>query len=280
MDSSPSGNRYPLNVELPSLKSLFIEIRFGDTVLSTGTATLIAKNKSSRCALVTNRHNVTGRHQTTNACLSKTAGVPDNIVVHLHRSAPHVGEWKTLTLPLYRPNGEPFWIEHPTLGAGADVVALNIRWGDDVLCLPYYIEPGIDRIGMLVTPAEAVSVIGFPFGLSTAGKLPVWATRFLAQEIALVNDNHPVFLIDCRSRQGQSGAPVIAFRSSGYRKLIDGRITSSLATEVAWEFLGIYSGRINAESDLGMVWHADFLTALVDAAESDYVTRAAARARS
>ncbi|PZP90620.1 MAG: hypothetical protein DI587_38160 [Variovorax paradoxus] len=58
------------------------------------------------------------------------------------------------------------------------------------------------------------------------------------------------------------------------------QITSSLAKEVAWEFLGIYSGRINAESDLGMVWHADFLTALVDAAESDYLTRAAARSRS
>jgi hypothetical protein len=53
---------YPLSVELPSLKSLFIEMYFGDQKLSTGTAVLVAKDRSSHCALVTNRHNVTGRN--------------------------------------------------------------------------------------------------------------------------------------------------------------------------------------------------------------------------
>ncbi|WP_446809656.1 hypothetical protein ACH50O_20765 [Methylomonas sp. 2BW1-5-20] len=268
-----TSDRYPLNIELPSLKSLFIEICFGEVILSTGTAVLAAKNRRSRCAIITNRHNVTGRHQETGECLSKTLGTPDNIIIHFHRSKPHIGEWLKLRLPLYRDSGEPFWIEHPILGAKADLVALNVKWGDDVLCLPYYIEKDVDRVGMLVSPAEPVSVIGFPFGISTSGKLPVWATGFLAHELSLVTEENPVFLIDCRSRQDQSGSPVIAFRTSGYRSIKDGKISSSLSAKEAWEFLGIYSGRINPESDLGRVWHADSLATLLDAAENDYETR-------
>ncbi len=273
MKNSEESDTYPLNIELPSLKSVFVELCFGETILSTGTATLVAKNRTSRCAIITNRHNVTGRHQKTNECLSKTLGTPDNIVVYLHRSKPYVGEWLKLKLPLYRNDGGPFWIEHPEMGADADLVALNVRWGDDVLCLPYYIETDQDRVGMLVSPAEPVSVIGFPFGVATSGKLPVWVTGFLAQELSLVSEKNPVFLIDCRSRQGQSGSPVIAFRTSGYRSIKEGRISASLSAKVAWEFLGIYSGRINPDSDLGTVWHVDALAALVDAAETDYENR-------
>lgn len=275
MDEATSVDTvYPLNIEIPTVRSLFIEMCFGEQVLGVGTATLVAKNSKSRCAVVTNRHNVTGRNQDTGACLSKTGGTPDNIVIHFHCSSPHVGSWKPVKLPLYREGGEPYWIEHPELGPRADLVALNIKWGNDVLCLPYYTEqPGADRIGMLISPAEPVSVIGFPFGITTSGKLPVWATGFLAQELALVSRESPVFLIDCRSRQGQSGSPVIAFRTSGYRGVKDGKISSSLSGKKAWEFLGIYSGRVNSESDLGRVWHVNALEALLDEAEADYQRR-------
>ncbi|TOL63423.1 serine protease, partial [Vibrio parahaemolyticus] len=118
--------------------------------------------------------------------------------------------------------------------------------------------------------AEPVSVIGFPFGMSTSGKLPVWATGFLAQELSLISEDDPVFLIDCRTRQGQSGSPVIAFRTSGYRTIKDNRISASLSGRVAWEFLGIYSGRVNAQSDLGRVWHVSALEELLNAAERVY----------
>lgn len=264
---------YPLDVELPSLKALFIEMYFGDQLLSTGTAALMAKNKESRCAIITNRHNVTGRNQDTGKCLSSTAAIPDSIVIHFHCSKPNIGSWRKLKLPLYRKDGSPFWIEHPKLGARADLVALNVKWGSDIICFPYYTELELDRIGMLVSPAETVSVIGFPFGISTSGKLPVWATGFLAQELSLVSEENPVFLIDCRSRQGQSGSPVIAFRTSGFRSIKNGKVSSSLSANKVWEFLGVYSGRVNLESDLGRVWHVSTISALLDAAELDYVTR-------
>lgn len=268
-----SAGTYPFNVEQPSLKSIFIEMYFDEQLLSTGTAILAAQNRESRCAVITNRHNVTGRHQETGKCLSKTLGVPNNIVIHFHCSKPNIGKWLKVKLPLYRDDNSPYWIEHPKLGDKADLVALNVNWGDDVLCLPYYIETNVDRVGMVISPAEPVSVIGFPFGLSTHGKLPVWATGFLAQELDLVTDENPVFLIDCRSRQGQSGSPVIAFRTSGYRSISNGKLSASLSANTAWEFLGIYSGRVNAESDLGRVWHVSAISELLIEAEADYLKR-------
>ncbi len=264
-----------MNIEIPSYKSLFVEMYFRDTRLSSGTATLVANDKESHCAQITARHNVTGRHQDTGECLSKHASVPDGIVIYFHGREESVGtKWKQLRLPLYRDDGSPYWFEHPRLGASADIVALNLNWGDDITKYPYYLETDLDSVSMVISPAETVSVIGFPFGLSHSGKFPIWATGFIAQEMSLVSDENPAFLIDCRTRQGQSGSPVIAFRTSGYRHMHEGRITTTLSANKVWEFLGVYSGRVNAESDLGTVWHVNAIRELLSVAAFDMEKRA------
>ena len=159
-------------MEIPSHKSLFVEMYFKDTLLASGTATLIANDRESHCALVTARHNVTGRHQDTGECLSKHAAVPDSILIHFHGAEELVGsKWKPIRLPLYRDDGSPFWIEHPRLGARADIAALNLSWGKDVTRYPYYLKGDLDNVNLDIGPAETVSVIGFPFGVSKQGKI-------------------------------------------------------------------------------------------------------------
>lgn len=266
--SEPEIKAVP-KVAIPTMKSLFIEMYFGETLLSSGTAFLAANDQQSHCALITNRHNVTGRHQDTGVCLSKTAAIPDHIVIYFHKNGDHIGEWKPIKLPLYRPDGSPFWIEHPRLGSKADAVALNLSWGSDICKMPYYMKTKHDRSNIVVEPAEPVSVIGFPFGLSSFGKFPIWATGFLAQDLDLITPDNPVFLIDCRSRQGQSGSPVIAHRPSGARRKEGNRIVATLSPKSSWEFLGIYSGRISSESDLGLVWHVIVVEELLEEAETD-----------
>lgn len=258
-------------VAVPTLKSLFIEICFEDQCLATGTAILVANDRESHCTLITNRHNVTGRHQETQKCLSPKGGVPDNIIIHFHSGGANPGGWKPIKLPLYRKDGSPWWIEHPRLGAKADIVALNLNWGSDITRYAYYLSTELDRRSIDVGPAETVSVIGFPFGLSSAQRFPIWATGFLAQELELVTPDNPTFLIDCRTRRGQSGSAVIAYRPSGYRSVKDGRPVAHLTPEIVWEFLGVYSGRINEESDLGKVWHISAIEELLGAAEANFV---------
>jgi hypothetical protein len=126
----------------------------------------------------------------------------------------------------------------------------------------------LDRLRMAIGPADAVSVIGFPFGLSSGERFPLWATGSMAQELDFVTPDKPTFMIDCRTRQGQSGSAVIAYRPDGYRVFdSQGRIGNTLTSRKVWEFLGIYSGRVNSESDLGIVWHVSAIEELIAEAE-------------
>lgn len=265
------GSALTLRLEVPSLKSLYIEMYFEDTLLSSGTAFLVANDQSSHCALITNRHNVTGRHQETGECLDKKhCATPDNIRIYFHKPPLDIGEWHCVKLPLYKEDGSQWWIEHPRFGASADVVALNFNWGSDVQKIPYYLKTDLDRANMVVRPAETISVIGFPFGLSSTGRFPIWATGFMAQELGIVTPDNQTFLIDCRTRQGQSGSPVIAYRANVFTYVNDsGQVSTTMsAGTVKWEFLGIYSGRVNPESDLGRVWHVSAIEEVLAAAEA------------
>ncbi len=262
-----------MNVEMPSMKSLFIEMYFNEILLSSGTAILVANDRESHCTLITNRHNVTGKNQDTGKHLSKTLSEPNYIIIHFHKNNTNENEWKKVKLPLYREDETPFWIEHPIFKENADIVALNLNWGDDIIKYPYYLKTKLDRVNMVIVPSETISVIGFPFGLSSYMKFPIWATGFLAQELSLISKENPTFLIDCCTRHGQSGSAVIAYRPSGFRRIDGNKIISELSPSKTWEFLGIYSGRVNSESDLGKVWHVSAIEELYKEATDEYNKR-------
>ncbi len=238
----------------PSFKSLLIQMRFGPQPLSTGTAFIV--QGATGALLITNRHNLTGRHQETNQPLCPMGGVPDNIII-MHNHKGKLGTWLEREEPLYNRDGEPRWREHPKMGPTADFVGLPLSNTADVEFYPY--DPVNTGPDIAVGPAEVLSVVGFPFGITGGGSLAIWATGFVASEPFI--PEQPYFLIDCRSRQGQSGSAVIAHRSGG-------TVTMSYGGAVVFErpvtrFLGIYSGRVNSESDLGIVWKASAIAELV-----------------
>lgn len=241
----------------PSVQSLFIAMQVNGQGLSTGTAFVVATPKGPH--LITNRHNVTGRHQETSAPLSPTGGLPTDIVV-VHNKKGSLGTWVERIEPLFA-NGKPRWVEHPTLGDKADVVALPLSDLADVELYPYDLaNPGPD---LFIAPADTVSVIGFPFGLTAGGVFGVWATGFVASEPDVNFNNLPVLLIDCRSRPGQSGSPVICFRNGGMIPLVGGGAAHFGGP--VWRLVGVYSGRVHGESDLGIVWKLSVVQELVAA---------------
>jgi hypothetical protein len=92
--------------------------------------------------------------------------------------------------------------------------------------------------------------------------LGIWATGFVASEPDVnVYGGMPTMLIDCRTRQGQSGSPVLAYREGGAVAMMNG--STAMFAGSAQRFLGIYSGRINEESDLGIVWKASAIAELI-----------------
>lgn len=244
------------NIAKPSVQSLLIQMQFNGQPLATGTAFVV--DSSVGPLLITNRHNVTGINQQTNQPLSSTGGVPNELII-VHNRKGQLGQWVSRTEPLFAED-TPRWIEHPELGSKADFVALPLTAMDDVELYSYELSnPGPE---VFIGPADTVSVVGFPFGITAGGAFAVWATGFLASEPIVDFQELPIQLIDCRSRQGQSGSPVIAYRNGGMVSRADG--SSVVFSGPITRLIGVYSGRINSESDLGIVWKSSALKELVD----------------
>jgi V8-like Glu-specific endopeptidase len=199
-----------MTICLPSTQSLFINIKFNDTCLSTATA-FVVKSRCNQNFLITNRHNVTGRHQETDKCLNTNAGVPNQLGIFYHKKSTS-SEWVEHTIDLKDENDEPVWFEHPELRSKADFVAIKLSPADDINIHSYDLYKN-DKIA--IKPTDIISVVGFPFGLKVDG-FPIWATGFMASEPEINYDSLPIFLIDCRTRKGQSGSPAIAHRNGFY----------------------------------------------------------------
>lgn len=237
----------PIRISQPSHQSLYLETRALGNKLSNGTA-FVASSANGQNFLVTNRHIVTGRDNDTDKCLSKTLATPDTLVVW-HNAWGFLGQFVPVESPLVL-NDVPQWIEHPSYKEKVDVVAIPLPIRDDIVFVPYRID-GLAH--MNIEPSNPVSIIGFPFGERTGASFAIWSTGFVASEPQIPHGGQHLFLVDCRARPGQSGSPVIRYRNgNGLFKYSDGSEEMSSASE----FLGIYSGRINDQSDLGRVWNA------------------------
>lgn len=247
-----------LTIARPSVASLVLQARAsGGGVL--GTATGFVVERHERPYLVTNWHVVSGRRPDTGVISSDTGGVPSELVV-LHNVAGALGRWIPQVEPLYNANGIPRWQEHPTHGRAVDVVALPLTAVAGVDIHPH--DPWTAGPGLTVAVASGVSIIGFPFGLTGGGGLGVWVRGWIATEPGHDRGDLPTFLVDSRTRRGQSGSPVIIYESGGAVPLASGG-TAIFGGPVE-QFLGVYSGRINDESDLGFVWKASAVREIID----------------
>lgn len=241
----------------PSVASLPLELRFEGQALSTATGFVIERNE--RRVLVTNWHVVTGRRPDTGALLSGSGGVPDEVVI-MHNQAGALGTWVPKTEPLYASNGDPLWREHPGHRRAVDVVALELSQLDGVDI--YAHDPWASGPGLAMGVTSGLSIVGFPFGITGGGGLGIWVQGTVATEPALDFEGMPRFLIDSRTRPGQSGSPVLAYHAGGAVPMQDGA-TAVFGGPVE-QFVGVYSGRISDQSDLGFVWKTAAVRQVVD----------------
>ncbi len=241
---------------------LLLELRANGHRLSTATG--FVASAPAGPVLVTCRHVVAGRDNNSGQPLAASAGVPDEVVIRHNGGdgSPNVSSVVSVREALLDKDGNPLWVEHPTLGSRADLAALPLtKTSPPVLLLPSSLGVGDPLV--VCEPSEPVSVVGFPFGSSGPGQFAIWATGFIASEMKIRYNGLPVFLIDCRSRPGQSGAPVVAYRATG-GITEDGNVSIGTGRTQS-RFLGVYGGRIHPESDIGMVWNAVAVQELVAA---------------
>ena len=254
------------SIETPSRESLLLRPRVGKQELSYATGFIVTAAVGP--LLITSRHVVTRRDQSTGKPLSSTGAIPDHILIHHNGAEKDDKGIDTVVIvseTLSDQDGSPRWIQHPSLAERADIVALPLTRLDGVAIQPVTITGTENPISC--RPGEMVSVVGYPFGIGGPGSLAIWATGFIASEIGFLWNGLPVVLIDCRSRPGQSGSPVFAYRT-GLIIREDGQLQLATHGSAAYRFLGVYSGRIHPESDIGMVWNAESVGQLVNSVSS------------
>lgn len=269
------GVRKRRDVQIPrdSIRSVFLEMVYvgegqgGDsgpvTVLASGTGFFC--HLDGKDFLVTARHNLSGRHWETGEYLSPRSVAPTHVRLGF-RTPPPPGGYDlndSQQIRLYQfalgDDAGTLWLEHPLYRGHMDVAVLPIRipYGDNVLVLPW--EPAGSEVAGPDTKlwvTQDIAIVGYPYGLNS-GELPLWARGTIASEPAFLYNfkgrELPLFLSDARTRPGQSGSPVLQFRPPGTLVLSEeGDIAVTRGTQS--KLLGVYTGRVTNDSDLGFVW--------------------------
>jgi hypothetical protein len=218
-----------------------------------GTGTGFVVRHEGKPYLITNYHIAAGRNPLTGQPIHPTGATPEVLrVLHLLPPRPDRLEWQGRDEQLLADDGEARWLEHPDFGRRVDVVALPLTDVEGVELHPY--DLGESAPAMALGPASDVNVIGFPFARTAGGAFGIWTHGFVASEPDIDFDDVPALLVDARTREGQSGSPVIAYSASGETSMADG--STSFFSGPVVNLLGVYSGRLNNESDLGLVWKA------------------------
>ncbi|WP_382307255.1 serine protease [Herbiconiux sp. UC225_62] len=258
-----------MSIAVHSVLALYTELLWDEKVLATGTSFYV--ERGGLHFIVTNRHNVTGRNNDTDDLLGRTE--PNQIRISGMTAQ---GKITTFALRLYHQNGQPAWREHPTLGPRADIVAIRFdHLGEKFMPIPIPnneidgIPPGSNadtNLGTLaLAPGSELMAIGYPFGRTGGAQaLGIWIRGTIATEPDVPFDDLPMFLMDARTRRGQSGSPVFFHSSSGAVPFKGGDVKLGMMGVPYTQFVGIYSGRISEEADLGRVWTAEAVRAVLD----------------
>lgn len=244
-----------------SIASLHLTPTVNDRALGTATGFVYSRNGS--LFLITNWHVVAGRDRITGQPMHSSGATPDRLTMRLllkSEDGANSIQWREFSVPLLDEREAPLWLEHPAFGRRVDVAALPVvepegtrlaLYNDDVLTTTM-------RVGV----AEWVNILGFPFGIAGGGSFAVWTKGGIATEMDVDFNDLPAFLIDSRTRPGQSGSPVITYSPGGMTAMADG--STAVGSHPIANLLGVYSGRINAESDLGYVWKGSALLEILD----------------
>jgi hypothetical protein len=225
---------------------------------------------SGEIYLITNWHNVCAWDPIQNRALSERGFTPNcvELTVELGHDA-GAGrtrrDFREAVIDLFDTDDKPKWLEHPIFGNRVDVVAMKLGKLGDAKLNNQPLNAYPDFVDYEIAVGDDAFVLGYPLGLEGGPKLPIWKRASIATEPHYDLDQLPKILIDTATRQGMSGAPVIAVR----RGLVQPRGTTGLDKSIfgtVETFLGAYSGRVGEDglgAQLGIVWKASAVDEIV-----------------
>ena len=247
-----------------SIKAIYVSVFFDETKLSTATGFFVEKDNIKY--LITAWHVVSGKHFETKRCLNEeTCAIPNKLIVKYQNKNNNL--WVNYSIDLYDDNGEPKWLEHKIFGNDVDVVAVPLpEISNEIGHKQIFWYK--DKYELYVS--EQAFVLGYPFGLSIGKKTnphAIWSSGTVASdpclEFEIGGKKKPMFLVDSRTRQGQSGSPVIYYNEEGKDLHFKENRVAFFGVPIM-KPVGIYSGRVKPDSDLGYVWKWKVISEIID----------------
>jgi Trypsin-like peptidase domain len=257
-------------VDPTSLVSLLATTVASSIPLATATAFLW--RHGDKTLLVSNWHVLSGRAPATGQPLDKQGGGIPEVIRVGHHHEHNLGVWTDRDHKLYDDEGNALWRMHPR-GQDVDIAILEIKQPTGTRAFFVNDIKQQERMPLLVT--SEIFVVGFPFGIKTAGALPIWKRASIASEPEVDIRGLPFFFADTATRGGMSGSPVVM---QAFGQFVDANGTVNLTAQMNTRFVGVYSGRIGAEDELraqlGMVWRKEALLEVIDGGvRGDYALR-------
>lgn len=261
-------NRAMITVNDTSLSTAMVIAMCDDQEAARSTGFVWSHNGANY--LVTNWHCLTGVNPFNGRYLSKRFAARPNIV-HVALTSTAAECKLGFVVPLFDSQGDPTWLVHPKAGEQVDIAAIELPFeterpaAEPLLAGKPMNEFAWPRFQPFV--GDELFVVGYPRNLHMYG-LPIWKRATFATEPNLFGDfkGRRQVWIDCASREGMSGSPVVQVRRSHAMRLRgssdDDRYDDLLS---GYSFYGIYSGRlIDPEEDpriddqlaaqIGIVW--------------------------
>ncbi|MFT3842120.1 MAG: trypsin-like peptidase domain-containing protein [Myxococcaceae bacterium] len=248
-------------ISYPSFASLLVTPMANGKEFASATGFVVVHD--SKPYLISNWHVLSGREPDSENPSGGSAFVPTSIRIW-HNTAkvdgrPH--ELVPTDEPLCDSDGAALWLEHPEFGSNVDAAALPLG----LVQPPVDLQPFVlsDEPSMDLSPGDQLSIVGFPYGRTVDGRYAIWIRGSLATDHCLDYENTKSFLVDARTRKGQSGSPVIQFVPSGSTARLKGQPITVSGDHHA--LLGVYAGRLNRKdtggdsSDLGRVWKSSVI---------------------
>lgn len=286
----------------PANSVVHLTTRRGEAQLATGSGVLYERNGS--VYIVTAWHNLAGRHSETLHPLHTQGGLPDNVVATIaNRSFNETQTWGYIRRPVLIPledSERTFYLVHSQGWPRIDVAVIpidpeqpnealySIASGEQfTLAMPLRSEaPGNGALGFdieciqaseagakgfgidfnaFLLPSDDLFILGYPQNIVDWTGQPLWKRATVASSPQLGWQREKMFLVDCASREGMSGAPAIYYSSGGHLHVGAKHFIAGQPTAI---FHGIYVGRLghtNAfEAQIGVVWQRSVIDEIID----------------
>lgn len=187
-----------------------------------------------------------------------------------------IGKIFDWTLPLLDTAKRALWLQHAGDGRAIDVAVLPLEAVSRIEYFPIELDGKVpftnhsgvrNRVMVEVSVTQRVYVVGYPLGLDGGLKTAsIWVGATIATEPAFDIGGYPRLLVDGATRRGLSGAPVYARWARGEMVPFNDPkhdMASAAMMGATTSLVGIYSGRISEESDLGYVWKPSVIEEII-----------------